>query len=100
MLTILNTENISSKEFSYNGKGWILYGIDYDISKYTFIFIPMEAGRYDAQKAAFIMLDKYKKNGLGYKLYTVNGFFKYIHSKDIRNWNALVEIIFNSQMIC
>jgi hypothetical protein len=72
MLTIVNTLSIKSKELSINGHDWLLYGIDTAAVTYTFIFIPIEAGRYDIQKPVYVMLNRYKDKGGMYKLHIRN----------------------------
>lgn len=104
MLTIKNIENIKSKEFSCSGNEWILYGVDVNNIEYKFIFIPMQAGRYDISKAQLVLLDRNKKrrgnNVLGYKLWTTNGMHTYIDINEIPLWTRFVEIVYKAKMIC
>lgn len=103
MLTIKNIANTKLKEFQWQGNDWVLYGIDTTSLEYRFIFIPMQAGRYDTGKAQIVLLDRNKKrlgnNVLGYKLWTTDGRCDYINTKDIPNWNALVGIVFRNIMV-
>ena len=104
MLTIKGISNTGLKEFQWEGYDWVLYGIDTTSLEYRFIFIPMEAGRYDTHKAQIVLLDRNKKRlgnkVLGYKLWTTNGRCDYINTNDIPSWNALVGIVFKNIMVC
>ena len=64
MLTIKNIEDIKSKEFHFADTWWMLYGVDVNNIEYKFIFIPMEAGRYDTHKAQLVLLDRNKRVSL------------------------------------
>lgn len=103
MLTIKNITNIKVKEFSCLGKQWILYGVDVNNIEYKFIFIPMEAGRYDISKAQLVLLDRVKrrigKEVLGYRLWTTEGKHIYINTNEIKNWTNLVELVYVNKMI-
>ena len=103
MLTIKNIEDIKSKEFHFADTWWMLYGVDVNNIEYKFMFIPMEAGRYDTQKMRLVILDRTKKrrgnNVLGYRLWTTNGNNTYIETKDIPNWTKLVEVVYEKKMI-
>ena len=103
MLTIKNIEDIKSKEFHFADMWWILYGVDVNNIEYKFIFIPMEAGRYDTQKAQLVLLDRNKKRigseVLGYRLWTTDGKHTYLNTKDIPNWSALVGIAYKNKII-
>ena len=103
MLTIKNIETVKSKEFTWEGKQWILYGIDTTSLEYRFIFIPMEAGRYDTHKAQIVLLDRNKKRigseVLGYRLWTTDGKHTYLNTKDIPNWSALVKVVYENRMV-
>ena len=104
MLTIKNIENTKRKEFSFLGNEWILFEVDVNNLEYKFIFIPMDAGRYDTQKAQLVLLDRNKKRigkkVLGYRLWTTAGKHTYIDTKDIPLWTRLVEIVCKNKMIC
>ena len=104
MLKIKNINNIKIKDFQWQGNEWVLYGIDTTSLEYRFIFIPMEAGRYDTHKAQLVLLDRNKKRlgnkVLGYKLWTTNGRFAYVNTNEILSWNALVGIVFRNIMVC
>ena len=104
MLTIKNISNTGLKEFKWAGYEWVLYGIDTTNTEYRFIFIPMEAGRYDTHKAQIVLLDRNKKRlgnkVLGYRLWTTNGRHDYVNTNDIPSWNALVGIVFKNIMVC
>ena len=103
MLTIKNIEDIKSKEFHFADTWWMLYGVDVNNIEYKFMFIPMQAGRYDTQKMRLVILDRTKKrrgnNVLGYRLWTTNGNNTYIETKDIPNWTKLVEVVYEKKMI-
>ena len=103
MLTIKNIEDIKSKEFHFADTWWMLYGVDVNNIEYRFMFIPMEAGRYDTQKMRLVILDRNKKrrgnNVLGYRLWTTEGIYTYIHTKDIPNWGELVKLVYQAKMI-
>ena len=103
MLTIKNIEDIKSKEFHFADTWWLLYGVDVNNIEYRFIFIPMEAGRYNTQKMRLVILDRTKKrrgnNVLGYRLWTTEGRYTYIHTKDIPNWGELVKLVYQAKMI-
>ena len=103
MLTIKNIEDIKSKEFHFSDTWWMLYGVDVNNIEYQFMFIPMEAGRYDTQKMRLVILDRTKKvrrnNILGYRLWTTDGKHTYIDTNDIPNWKALVGIVYKFKMI-
>ena len=103
MLTIKNIEDIKSKEFHFADTWWMLYGVDVNNIEYKFMFIPMEAGRYDTQKMRLVILDRTKKrrgnNVLGYRLWTTDGKHTYIHKNDIPLWTRLVEIVIQKRMI-
>ena len=106
MLTIKNIEDIKSKEFHSVHSAdtwWMLYGVDVNNIEYKFIFIPMEAGRYDAQKAQIVLLDRNKKRigneVLGYRLWTTDGRHTYLNTKDIPNWSALVKKVYENRMV-
>ena len=101
MLKIKNIESVKSKEFQWAGHDWVLYGVDVSGIEYKFIFIPMEAGRYDTQKAQLVILNRikhpYKK---AYKLWTTAGEHTYIHTNDIPNWSELVKLVYQNRMVC
>ena len=103
MLTIKGISNTGLKEFKWAGYEWVLYGIDTTSLEYRFIFIPMQAGRYDTHKAQIVLLDRNKKrrgnNILGYRLWTTDGKHTYIDTNDIPNWKALVGIVYKFKMI-
>lgn len=104
MLVIKNITNTKVKEFSFLGNEWILYGVDVNNIEYKFIFIPMEAGRYDISKAQLVILDRIKrrigKEVLGYRLWTTSGQHTYVNTTDIPNWFALVKKVYENRMIC
>ena len=100
MLTIKNISNTGLKEFKWAGYEWVLYGIDTTNTEYRFIFIPMQAGRYDTHKAQIVLLDRNAVTGQGYKLWTTNGRFAYVNTNEIPSWNALVGIVFKNIMVC
>jgi len=104
MLVIKNIANIGIKEFHCAGYEWVLYGIDTTSIEYKFMFIPMQAGRYDTHKAQIVFLDRTKKvrgiNVLGYRLWTTDGKHTYINAKDIPDWSRLVQMVFKNKMIC
>ena len=104
MLTIKNIEDIKSKEFHFADTWWLLYGVDVNNIEYRFIFIPMEAGRYDTHKAQLVLLDRNKyligSEVFGYRLWTTGGTHTYLNTKDIPNWSALVGIAYKNKMIC
>ena len=103
MLTIKNIEDIKRKVFDWEGGEWMLYGVDVNNIEYRFMFIPMQAGRYDTQKMMLVLLDRIKKRRgksvLGYRLWTTSGGYTYIHTKDIRSWGELVAIVCKHKMI-
>ena len=100
MLTIKGIDNTGLKEFQWQGNEWVLYGIDTTSLEYRFIFIPMQAGRYDTHKAQIVLLDRNAVTGQGYKLWTTSGRFAYVNINDIPSWNALVGIVFKNIMVC
>ena len=104
MLTIKGISNTGLKEFKWAGYEWVLYGIETTSLEYRFIFIPMEAGRYDTNKAQLVLLDRNKKRigneVLGYRLWTTNGRFAYVNTNEIPSWNALVGLVFKNIMVC
>ena len=104
MLTIKGISNTGLKEFKWAGYEWVLYGIDTTSLEYRFIFIPMEAGRYDTNKVHLVLLDRNKKRlgnkVLGYRLWTTNGRHTYLNTKDIPNWGALVKKVYENRMVC
>ena len=103
MLTIKGISNTGIKEFHWAGYEWVLYGIDTTSLEYRFIFIPMEAGRYDAHKAQLVLLDRNKKRigseVLGYRLWTTDGKHTYLNTNDIPNWVALVKKVYENRMV-
>ena len=103
MLTIKNIEDIKSKEFHFADTWWMLYGVDVNNIEYKFMFIPMQAGRYDTNKAQIVLLDRNKKRigseVLGYRLWTTDGKHTYLNTKDIPNWSELVQMVFKNKMI-
>jgi hypothetical protein len=104
MLTIKNIEDIKRKVFDWEGGEWMLYGVDVNNIEYRFMFIPMQAGRYDTQKMMLVILDRKKshigREVFGYRLWTTDGKHTYIDAKDIPNWNELVAIVCKHKMIC
>ena len=107
MLTIKNIADIKLKEFHSVHSAdtwWLLYGVDVNNIEYRFMFIPMEAGRYDTQKMRLVILDRNKKrrgnNVLGYRLWTTAGTHTYVNTNDIRNWTELVKVVYENRMIC
>jgi hypothetical protein len=104
MLVIKNIETTKSKEFQWEGNDWVLYGIDTTSLEYRFIFIPMQAGRYDTHKAQIVLLDRNKKRigseVLGYRLWTTDGKHIYLNIKDIKNWVSVVQKVYENRMIC
>jgi hypothetical protein len=99
MLTIKNIADIKLKEFHFADTWWVLYGVDVSNIEYRFMFIPMEAGRYDTQKMRLVLLDRTKHNRRGYRLWTTEGIYTYIHTKDIPNWGELVKLVYQAKMI-
>ena len=103
MLTIKNIEDIKSKEFHFADTWWMLYGVDVNNIEYRFIFIPMEAGRYDTQKAQLVLLDRNKyligSEVFGYRLWTTDGKHIYLNTKDIKNWSTLVKVVYENRMV-
>ena len=103
MLTIKNIEDIKRKVFDWEGGEWMLYGVHVNNIEYKFIFIPMEAGRYDTQKMRLVILDRKKshigREVFGYRLWTTSGYHTYIHTNDIPNWNELVALVCKHKMI-
>ena len=106
MLTIKNIETVKSKEFTWEGKQWILYGIDITSLEYRFIFMPKDSilDVYITQKAQLVLLDRNKKRigseVLGYRLWTTDGKHTYLNTNDIRNWNELVKLVYQNRMVC
>lgn len=104
MLTIKNIQNTKRKEFSFLGNEWLLYGVDVNKLEYKFMFIPMDAGRYDLQKTQLVILDRTKKrignDVLGYRLWTTDGQHTYINTNQMKNWQGIVEIIWQKRMLC
>ena len=104
MLTIKNIEDIKRNVFDWEGGEWMLYGVDVNNIEYRFMFIPMEAGRYDTQKMRLVILDRNKyligSEVFGYRLWTTGGTHTYLNTKDIPNWSALVGIAYKNKMIC
>lgn len=104
MLTIKGIDNLGIKEFNCLGNEWVLYGVDTTSIEYRFIFIPMQAGRYDTHKSQLVLLDRVKRRigneVLGYRLWTTAGKHIYIDAKDIPLWTRLVEIVYKNKMIC
>ena len=104
MLTIKGVDNLGIKEFHWAGYEWVLYGIDTTSLEYRFIFIPMEAGRYDTHKAQLVLLDRNKyligSEVFGYRLWTTDGKHIYLNTKDIKNWSALVKVVYENRMVC
>jgi hypothetical protein len=102
MLVIKNIADIKNKEFSYNGKGWILYGAYATNIEYRFIFMPKDsiAMVYITTKAQLVLLNRTKHNRRGYRLWTTDGTHTYVNTNDIRNWTELVEMVFKNKMIC
>jgi hypothetical protein len=105
MLVIKNIETTKSKEFHWEGKAWVLYGIDTTSLEYRFIFMPKDsiADVYITQKAQLVLLDRNKKRigskVLGYRLWTTDGKHTYLNTKDIPNWSALVKKVYENRMV-
>ena len=105
MLTIKNIETTKSKEFHWEGKAWVLYGIDTTSLEYRFIFMPKDSilDVYITQKAQLVLLDRNKKligrEVLGYRLWTTDGKHTYLNTKDIKNWVSLVQKVYENRMI-
>lgn len=100
MLTIQGIKNIGIKEFQWAGNEWVLYGIDTTNIEYKFIFLPMEAGRYDTHKAQLVILNRNKTENKGYRLWTTDGKHTYLNTNDIRNWSELVKKVYENRMVC
>lgn len=106
MLTIENIETTKSKEFHWEGKAWVLYGIDTTSLEYRFIFMPKDSilDVYITQKAQLVLLDRNKKRigseVLGYRLWTTDGRHTYLNTKDIPNWSELVKRVYENRMVC
>ena len=106
MLTIKNIETTKSKEFHWEGKAWVLYGIDTTSLEYRFIFMPKDSilDVYITQKAQLVLLDRNKKRigseVLGYRLWTTDGRHTYLNTKDIPNWSTLVKKVYENRMVC
>ena len=102
MLKIKNIETTKSKEFHWEGKAWILYGIDTTSLEYRFIFMPKDsiADVYITQKAQIVLLDRTKHNRRGYRLWTTDGKHIYLNTKDIKNWVSFVQKVYENRMIC
>ena len=99
MLTIKGIDNTGIKEFQWAGNEWVLYGIDTTSLEYRFIFLPMEAGRYDTQKAQLVLLNRTKHKRRGYRLWTTDGKHTYVNTNDIRNWSELVKVVYENRMV-
>lgn len=99
MLTIKNISNTGLKEFQWAGNEWVLYGIDTTNIEYRFIFLPMEAGRYDTNKSHLVILNRTKHNRRGYRLWTTDGKHTYVNTNDIRNWSELVKRVYENRMV-
>lgn len=106
MLTIKNIETTKSKEFHWEGKAWVLYGVDTSNTEYKFIFMPKDSivDVYVTQKAQLVLLDRNKKRigneVLGYRLWTTDGKHTYLNTNDIRNWSELVKLVYQNRMVC
>ena len=101
MLTIKNWESIKSKEFHWEGRAWILYGMDVSNTEYKFIFMPKDsiADVYVIQKAQLVLLNRTKHNRRGYRLWTTDGKHTYLNTKDIKNWVSFVQTVFTNRMV-
>ena len=101
MLTIENINDTKVKEFSFLGREWILYGVDVSSIEYKFIFMPMDNQKkiYDLSKPKLVILNRYKKFGEGYRLWTTDGISTYITKDSIKNWKGLVEVIWHNKML-
>lgn len=102
MLKIKNIESIKSKEFHWEGKAWVLYGVDVSNTEYKFIFMPKDSivDVYITQKAQLVLLNRTKHNRRGYRLWTTDGTHTYVNTNDIRNWKELVQMVCKNKMIC
>lgn len=102
MLVIKNIETTKSKEFHWEGKAWVLYGVDVSNTEYKFIFMPKDsiADVYITQKAQLVLLNRTKHNRRGYRLWTTDGTHTYVNTNDIRNWKELVQMVCKNKMIC
>lgn len=102
MLKIKNIESIKSKEFHWEGKAWVLYGVDVSNTEYKFIFMPKDSivDVYITQKAQLVLLNRTKHNRRGYRLWTTCGTHTYVNTNDIRNWKELVQMVCKNKMIC
>ena len=106
MLIIKNIEDIKKKAFDWEGKQWILHGVNVNNIEYGFVFMPKDsiADVYITQKAQIVLLDRTKKRRgnvvLGYRLWTTDGKHTYIHKNDIPLWTRLVGIVYKNKMIC
>ena len=106
MLTIKNIETTKSKEFHWEGRAWVLYGVDVSNTEYKFIFMPKDsiADVYIISKKQLVLLDRTKKcigrEVLGYRLWTTDGKHTYIDAQDIPNWTSLVKMVYKNRMIC
>ena len=106
MLKIKNIETTKSKEFHWEGRAWVLYGIDTTSLEYRFIFMPKDsiADVYITQKAQLVLLDRNKKRigseVLGYRLWTTDDKHIYLNIKDIKNWVSVVQKVYENRMVC
>jgi hypothetical protein len=106
MLIIKNIEDIKKKAFDWEGKQWILYGVNVNNIEYGFVFMPKDsiADVYITQKAQIVLLDRTKKcigrEVLGYRLWTTDGKHTYVNAQDIPNWTSLVKMVYKNRMIC
>ena len=106
MLVIKNIETTKSKEFHWEGRAWVLYGIDTTSLEYRFIFMPKDsiADVYITQKAQLVLLDRNKKRigneVLGYRLWTTDGKHIYLNIKDIKTWVSVVQKVYQNRMVC
>ena len=106
MLTIKNIETTKSKEFHWEGRAWVLYGVDVSNTEYKFIFMPKDsiADVYIISKKQLVLLDRTKycigSEVLGYRLWTTDGKHTYLNTNDIPNWSGLVQMVFKNKMIC
>jgi hypothetical protein len=106
MLIIKNIENIKKKAFDWEGKQWILHGVNVNNIEYGFVFIPKTTilDVYVIQNAQLVLLDRIKKRigreVLGYRLWTTDGKHTYVNAQDIPNWTSLVKMVYKNRMIC
>jgi hypothetical protein len=101
MLTIKNIQLVKQKQFSRNGKDYLLYGIDTHTEKYVILIMPFENEVWNMHNTQKITLYRNKdKINKGYPIQNKDkGITAYVNGMDMNSWISLFKFLINNNLI-